>query len=535
MGNLAEFSDFGIAIAAFIGLTLVVGIISSKMVRKSGRRLIVAGKSLPLALVGTMLAAQAVDGNSSLGNVSLVFQFGFWAGAVIPIGLGVCLLVTGIAYAKKLNKMAMFTLPDFYFRRYGNGAEGISGVLMIVSFTILVAGNLAACGFILEVVFGIDYFWGILISALVVVGYTVAGGLFASAWTNLFQVYLAIGAFWAGFIFFAGGFSGVEWNTIYNNAPPEFLDITGLTEIANGALLNWAGILALGLGDIVALDFMERVFAARDPKTAQRGAFMGGALTLFTVLPTSMLGIVALYFLPADTLPDLAMPLLATEHMPFAIGAAVLMGVIGASMSTASGGLLAISSVVSRNFIQRIIRRRWLNKPAWSDSKLLMATRIILAPMMVAGTALGYFLPAPGIYLILAFDVVFAGAFAPLTFGLFWRKANMPAAIASLIVGSAARLYFFFAIPEELVGLDTMIPPIISFALFVGVAYATQSKYPGKARHGVVDYVPPEEDIISGNDLKNFAGGSQAMPGGSSESTSHDGGDNKSSHTPMGK
>lgn len=535
LGNLAEFSDFGIAVAAFIGLTLAVGVISSKMVKKSGRRLIVAGKSLPLALVGTMLAAQAVDGNSSLGNVALVFEFGFWAGAVIPIGLGVCLLVTGIAYAKKLNKMSMFTLPDFYFRRYGNGAEGISGVLMIISFTILVAGNLAASGFILEVVFGIDYFWGILISALVVVAYTVAGGLFASAWTNLFQVYLAIGAFWAGFIFFAGGFSGVEWNTIYNNAPPEFLDITGLTDIANGALINWAGILALGLGDIVALDFMERVFAARNPKTAQRGAFMGGALTLFTVLPTSMLGIVAFYFLPADTLPDLAMPLLATEHMPFAIGAAILMGVIGASMSTASGGLLAISSVVSRNFIQRIIRRRWMNKPGWSDSKLLVATRIIIVPMMVAGTALGYFLPAPGIYLILAFDVVFAGAFAPLTFGLFWSKANMPAAIASLIVGSAARLYFFFAIPEELAGLDTMIPPIISFALFVGVAYATQGKYPGKARHGVVDYVPPEEDMITGNDLKNFAGGSQAMPGGTDESTSPHDGEDTSSHTAMGK
>ena len=232
------------------------------------------------------------------------------------------------------------------------------------------------------------------------VAYTIAGGLFASAWTNLFQVYLAIGAFWAGFIYFAGGFSGVEWNTIYNTVPPEFLDITGLTDIANGALLNWAAILALGLGDIIALDFMERVFAARDPKTPQKGAFMGGALTLFTVLPTSMLGIVAFYFLPADTVPDLALPLLATEHMPFAIGAAILMGVIGASMSTASGGLLAISSVVSRNFIQRIIRRRWLNKPGWSDRKLLVATRIIIVPMMVAGTTLGYLLPAPGIYLI---------------------------------------------------------------------------------------------------------------------------------------
>ena len=152
---------FGIAVAAFIIITLAVGVFAGKLVKGSGKRLIVAGKSLPLAMVGTMLAAQAVDGNSSLGNVSLVFEFGFWAGAVIPLGLGVCLFVTAAFYAKPLNKMSMITLPDFYFRRFGNGAEGLSGILMIVSFLILVAGNLAASGFILEVVFGIDYFWGI--------------------------------------------------------------------------------------------------------------------------------------------------------------------------------------------------------------------------------------------------------------------------------------------------------------------------------------------------------------------------------------
>ena len=165
-----------------------------------------------------------------------------------------------------------------------------------------------------------------------------------------------------------------------------------------------------------------------------------------------------------------------------------------------------------------------MNKPAWSDNKLLAATRIIIVPMMIAGTALGFFLPAPGIYLILAFDVVFAGAFAPLTFGLFWRKANMPAAIASLIVGSALRLVLYQYMPLDYAGFDTMIPPVVSFALFIGVALATQGKYPGKARHGVLDYVPPEEDIITGNDLKNFEGGSQAMAGGTDESTtSHDG------------
>ncbi|CAI9832735.1 putative Na+/proline symporter PutP, (TC.SSS) [Nitrosopumilaceae archaeon] len=510
---MAEIDGFGIAIIAFIALTLTVGVLAGRLVRHSGKRLIVAGKSLPLAMVGTMLAAQAVDGNSSLGNIALVFEFGFWAGAVIPIGLGVCLLVVAAFYAKPLNKMSMITLPDFYFRRFGNGAEGISGVLMIISFLILVAGNLAASGFILEVVFGIDYLYGILFSALVVVAYTAAGGLFASAYTNLFQVYLAIGSFWAGFLFFAGGYADVPWDVIYSSAPPEYLDLSGLFDVANGALINWGAILALGLGDVIALDFMERVFSARNPKTARRSSLMGGALTLFTVVPTSMLGIVAFHYLPSDTVPDLAMPLLATEVMPFAIGASILMGVIGASMSTASGGLLAISSVISRNMVQRIIRRRWMGKPSWSDQRLLVATRLVIIPMMVVGTIIGYFVPAPGVYLVLAFDIMFAGAFAPLTFGLFWKKANMPAAIASLLVGSVLRFVLFFVMPEEYVGLDTMIPPAVSFVVFIAVALATQGRYPGKARHDVRDYVPPEEDVIAGEDLKHFKEGSGLMSG----------------------
>ena len=150
---------FAAAIAVFIVITIVVGVFAGKLVQKSGKRLIVAGKSLPLFMVGTMLAAQAVDGNSTLGNIALVFEFGFWAGAVIPIGLGICLLLVSAFYAKPLNKMSMITLPDFYFRRYGNGAEGISSVLLIISFLILVAGNLAACGFILEVVWHRLFLW----------------------------------------------------------------------------------------------------------------------------------------------------------------------------------------------------------------------------------------------------------------------------------------------------------------------------------------------------------------------------------------
>jgi Na+/proline symporter len=338
----------------------------------------------------------------------------------------------------------------------------------------------------------------------VVLTYTVLGGLFASAYTDIFQIYLAIGSVWAAFIFFAGGFSGVAFDTILASAPPAYLDLSGLFDIANGGLINWAGLLALALGDIVALDFMERVFAAKNPQTARRGAFMGAGLTFFTVLPVGMLGIVAFHFLPGLEDPFQALPQLAINHMPFAIGVAILMGVLGASMSTANGGMLAISSVISRNLLQRIIRKRWLGKESWDDAKLLWVTRLSVIPVMIAALILGYSIPQPGIYLILAFDIVFAGALAPLTLGLFWKKANMPAAVTSLIVGSALRLLMFFIVPLEWAGLDTMIPPVISFTLFILVALATQKKWPGKERHDVNDYVPPEEDVIMGEDLKHF-------------------------------
>ncbi|NDF47572.1 MAG: hypothetical protein EB158_05145 [Nitrosopumilaceae archaeon] len=208
---MVEINGYGIAVIAFLAASLVIGSLTYKLVQKSGRRLIVAGKSLPLFMVGTMLVAQSVDGNSTLGAIALIYQFGFWGGAVIPIGLGICLLLTGTFYGKKLNKMSMFTLPDYYFRRYGNASEGMSGVLMIISFVVLVAGNFAASGFILETAIGIPFLWGIIIAALVVLTYTIAGGLFASAYTDIFQIYLAIGSFWAAFIFFAGGFSGVPF------------------------------------------------------------------------------------------------------------------------------------------------------------------------------------------------------------------------------------------------------------------------------------------------------------------------------------
>ena len=264
--------SYPVVVMAFVIATAVIGILSGKFVKKSSKRFIVAGKSLPLFFVGTMLVSEAVDGNASLGNVSLTYDFGFWGGAVIPLGLAICLVLTGALFGRIYNRMNMITLADFYFRRYGNTAEVLSGVIMSVSFIVLVAGNLGASGYILSVVLSIPLVWAMLISTAIILLYTYFGGLFSCAYTDIFHIYLAVAGFWLGFIYFIGPWSPIPGGleTIIANVPPNFMDMSGLFDIKNGALINWAGILSLGLGDLVALDFMERVFSANSGRTAAK-------------------------------------------------------------------------------------------------------------------------------------------------------------------------------------------------------------------------------------------------------------------------
>lgn len=169
-------SPLGIGIIIYVALFVSIGIAMCLLVKGSGKRYIVCGKSLPLLLVGTTLAAQSIDGNSTVGNSSLAYNFGFWSGFTIPLGLAACLFVTGTFFARPLNRMNLLTLPDFYFRRYGAVTELTVSLLMGVSFVILVAGNLAGAAWIVSVVFGLKYVVALAIVAATILVYTLAGG-----------------------------------------------------------------------------------------------------------------------------------------------------------------------------------------------------------------------------------------------------------------------------------------------------------------------------------------------------------------------
>ncbi|MFN0101981.1 MAG: sodium:solute symporter family transporter [Bryobacteraceae bacterium] len=451
-------------VVIFMALSLAIGLYTYTQVQGSSKRYTVCGKSMPFIVVGTALAAQAIDGNATLGNTSLTYSLGFWTGAAIPIGLAVSLVIVGRFLAGPLNKMDLLTLPEFFHRRYGRTAELLASVLTIICFIVVVAGNLSAVAWILSVVSGFSYGQCLLAGTAVILLYTVAGGLYAAIWTDFFQIHVAIVGFLcaAGYVLWTRG-----WDPISAALPPQTLSLSQMTTIAGGGLVNWASIVSLAFGNAMALDFMERVFSAKLPETAKKACYYAAGWTIVVGLCASLLGLAAISTIGKIDDPRMVLPAFARGHLPYWIGVLVFVGVLGASMSTANGAMLVISVVMARNVWQRWSSRRV------TDSWMLFLSRALALPTAIAAAWIAYVRPEPGILLVVAFDIVFAGCVIPLFLGVYWARATQAGALASILTGTIARGICYFVVPAEWAGLDTLLPPVLSAVAFVAGSLST--------------------------------------------------------------
>jgi solute:Na+ symporter, SSS family len=467
-------------VVIFMAISLAIGLYTYTQVRGSSQRYTVCGKSMPFLVVGTALAAQAIDGNSTLGNTSLTFSSGVWTGLAIPLGLAVSLILVGRFLAAPLNRMNLLTLPEFFYRRYGAAAELLASVLTVICFLVLIAGNLSAVAWILSSVTGLSYGAALALGTAVILAYTIAGGLYAAIWTDFFQIHVAI----VGFVLAA------IYTLLYHPVPLErFTDFSGLTNASQGALVNWASIISLGIGNAMALDFMERVFSAKSPETASRACYYAAGWTLVTGFAAALLGLAALQLLPAGSEARMVLPTLATNHLPYAVGVMVFVGVLGASMSTANGGMLVIAVVLARNIWQR-----W-QKGAVPDSQMLFLSRALAVPASIVAALIAYWRPDPGVLLVVAFDIVFAGCVVPLFLGVYWRRATAAGAIASMVSGTAARAIAYFWTPESLAGLDTLLPPVVSALVFFAVCLSRPAERIAEQKFDRL-YTPSREDML---------------------------------------
>jgi SSS family solute:Na+ symporter len=476
-------------ILAFLFATLAIGVWAAKQIKGDSVNYLVAGRGLVLPLAAATLMAQSVDSNATLGNTDLAAEFGFWAGASLPLGLALCLFLTGLFFAKPMNRMGLITLPDFYRVKYNRKTEVVASIIMVLSFAFLLAGNLVAGGYLFEGFLGTSYTAGVMLLATIVLIYTASGGLFAVAYTDAIQVTIAA----LGSIFLIG-FIALNFGLAIPAGTGPF-SFSQLTDPAAGAAINWATLLALGLGDIVAIDFMARVFAADSPETAQRACLMGSAGTVIVGVPFALIALSANDILTqAGITPDgpLLFALLKGV-VPPALGLLVIVAILSASLSTADGAILGTSSVMAHNILG--IRHTDHNV---AGDKLLKITRIMAVFITAFGVLFALKVPQTGILLLLAFDISFAGLLIPLVGGLYWRKATWQGAVACILSGTFARLIFFVLMPttfgidntllyiqnsiftSDFDGFPTLISPLIGLVIFLIISNKTYRSVPIK-------------------------------------------------------
>jgi solute:Na+ symporter, SSS family len=479
----------GVLVVVLIGLSV------ARKVAGDSTNFLVAGRSLALPLTAAGLMGQAVDTNATLGNTDLSASGGFWAGASLPIGLAICLIVTGVFFAKRMNSMQLLTIGDFYRRRYGRGVEVAASIMMIFSFCILLAGNLVAGGFLFERFLGTSYAVGVLLIVGVVLLYTATGGMYSDAYTAFAQMVITVIATGALLIWVALSF-GI---TIPEGRGP--FDLGQLTQGDQGAMFNWATLLALGIGDIVAIDFMQRIFAARSPHIAQRACFVGAFGVLLVGIPFSLVALSSRAILGDNAGSGPVLFTLLNEYAPVGLTILVLSGIVAASCSTANGAILGTSAVAARN----VVGVQTGADPRGKDN-LLRATRITLLPVVAIAVFFALRVPQTGILLTLAFDVMLAALAFPFIFGHYWSRATTAAAVAAITVGTILRITFFVLtptiygvpntllyIPNSLVGTGfdgwaTMLAAAASLVAFVTVALARR---PAAGKVGISDETRP--------------------------------------------
>jgi SSS family transporter len=436
------------AIILYLAITVAVGAWATKLVKNSND-FVLAGRSLPLFLSASALFATWFGSETIFGASSVFLEEGLQGVIEDPFGGALCLILFGMFYLRPMYRMGVLTIGDVFKKAFGSQVEFFATIFMVPVFFGYVAAQLVALSLIFGTVTDLSLLEGIILSAAIVVIYTFLGGMWAISITDFIQTaMIVIGLVWVTVMISqeAGGVG-----EILSKAPEgsfQFFPDAGFTSWVN-YLGAW---IILGLGSIPSQDIYQRVMSAKSEKVAVQSTYLAGGFYLtFGLLPLFIaLGAKVVY--PELYLENqqMLLPSMVLAHGGLPVQIIFFGALISAIMSTASSGLLAPAALISENLV------RPLFKGTLRDAHLLWILRFsvlfvaLLAVYMASRDSNIYQLVAGASILLLV------SLFAPLTAGLYWKKASKTGAILSMFIGMSTYLIcdnFDFEIASHIFGL----------------------------------------------------------------------------------
>ena len=311
---------------------------------------IVAGRALPLWLATLTMTATWVDGGYLLGTAEGVYKSSLATGFQGGVCFGISLILGGLFFAKRMRQHAFTTLIDPFEARFGARWAVVLSLPAVLAEMFWSAELLVALGATFGVVLDLDLTTAIVMSAVVVTLYTMAGGMWAVAYTDAFQLGLVVFGLAIALpvaIHAAGGFGHILSFYVVTRPdaavflPP--LQPTGALW-TTPAIVGWWDLTAMLIfGGIPWNCYFQRVLSCRSPRDAQAHSVLSGLLTIALTFPPLILGLVAAaYPWPPDLAARLsaqpadALPMVFKHVTPPIVGLLGLAAIVGAVTSSFS-------------------------------------------------------------------------------------------------------------------------------------------------------------------------------------------------------
>ena len=457
-------------VIVYLLVTIAIGLYAGRRV-KTTSDFAIAGRHLPLVMIVTTTFATWFGSETVLGIPAKFVNSGLNGVVEDPFGAGTCLILVGLFFAGKLYKMTLLTISDYYRERFGRSVEIACSLIIMLSYLGWVSAQVTALGLVFNLLSAgaISIPLGMVIGVVSILAYTLFGGMWSVAVTDFIQmiilvVGLAILAVFAGNM--AGGADKVISLAVSKDLfkfwpEPSFKDI----------IFFFAAAITMMLGSIPQQDVFQRVMSANKESAARNGPIIGGVCYILFAFVPMFLVASALIIMPEQTAallkddPQKVLPTLVLEKMPFVMQVLFFGALLSAIKSTASATLLAPSVTFTENIWRQF-------RPRTSDRQELRTMRITV--LVFSAFVLAYAIYSQGkpIYEMVsgAYQVTLVGAFVPLVFGLYWKKATTQGALASIALGLLAWLVFLATpagaqFPAQLAGLLAGLVGMVSGSL----------------------------------------------------------------------
>lgn len=404
----------------------------------------IAGRNLPGWVAALSERATGESSWALLGLPGAAYAMGIaelWTAIGCVVGIITAWWLLAWRLRDEAEKYSATTFSEYLAARHGEVAQWIrlvSSSTIVFFFFLYVGAQFLGGGKTLDTMFGIKPQWGMLITALIIIPYTIYGGFRSVVYTDVVQALVMIFTLTVGPI--VGFFYLANHPEVYSNSIAIALESASPTHssLFNGLKGAAAGMFLVGgfswffgyLGGMPQLTM--RFIAIKDARQAKLARNIGITWTIVAYIGAMLLGMIGLAIFGPNALPDreYVMPATIMKIFPPAVAALLITGAIAAMISTADSLLVLSSTELSENIVKPFRRI--------NDEKLILRqSRIITALLAIIALAIAYISPQKVIFTLVSY--VWAGIGCTFSvvilLTLFWKPFHGKAALTAMILG----------------------------------------------------------------------------------------------------